>query len=274
MKEMETPYWPPYYKDPSQQRMDKPRSEGLTMVIDKGLGLNAMQDLYDLASAYIDIYKLGFGTCPLYPLHVLQTKLALARTHNVKVMPGGTFFELACAQESVESYLAAIKRIGFNAIEISDGSFPISSEVRRRAISLAADAGFTVYAEFGKKAADFRAEIDSLLQSLEEDLAAGAAYVIVEARESGTVGVFNGKGEPDTAFLLKVAECAGDNAKRLIWEAPQKDQQVALIRTLGLDVNLGNIAPADVLSVETLRRGLRGDTASLVLHGRRSSLCD
>jgi phosphosulfolactate synthase len=274
MKGLEPPDWPLYCKDPSLQRMEKPRSQGLTMVIDKGLGFNAVQDLFDLASAYIDIYKLGFGTCSLYPLHILQTKLALARAHHMKVMPGGTFFELASAHESVESYLAMIKRIGFNAIEISDGCLPVSREKRRRAISLAADAGFTVYAEFGKKAAGFKAEIDSLVETLEEDLAAGAAYVIVEARESGTVGVFNGEGEPDTAFLRSVAEFAGDHAKRLIWEAPHKDQQVALIRTLGLDVNLGNIAPADILSVETLRRGLRGDTASFALQGRSTVICD
>jgi phosphosulfolactate synthase len=274
MKGMEMPYWPKQYEDPSRQRTEKPRSQGLTMVLDKGLGLSAVQDLFELASEFIDIYKLGFGTSVLYPLHILQKKLALARIHNIKVMPGGTFFELALAQSPLEEYVTLIKRIGFNAVEISDGIFPLSREERQQAISLAADAGLTVYTEFGKKTAGFRAEIDSLLQTLDDDLTAGAAYVIVEARESGTVGVFNGQGQLDTSFLRQVAELAGDKAKRLIWEAPQKDQQVALISALGLDVNLGNIAPADVLSVETLRRGLRGDTAYSVLRERSTPVCD
>jgi phosphosulfolactate synthase len=126
----------------------------------------------------------------------------------------------------------------------------------------------TVYTEFGKKAAHFRAERNDLLRTLEQDVRAGASYVIVEARESGTVGVFDCEGMVDHAFVQEIVQAAGDLACRLIWEAPHKEQQVALIRTLGCDVNLGNVAYTDILAVETLRRGLRADTAAL-LEGRR-----
>jgi phosphosulfolactate synthase len=269
-----TPIWPESWSDPSGMRREKPRAEGLTMVIDIGLGLHAFQDMMELSAPYIDLYKLGFGTSLLYPPALLRKKVELAKARDLHIMPGGTLFEVASCHSPVQEYVARVKALGFNAVEISDGTFPISTEQRRRAIALAVDAGLTVYSEFGKKAAHFRAEQEALLQTLEEDLRAGASYVIVEARESGTVGVFNGKGEVDASFLLEVQRNAGELAKRLIWEAPQKDQQVGLIRTLGSDVNLGNISHTDVLSVETLRRGLRGDTACLFSAERRAAWCE
>lgn len=274
MEGFQIPFWPASWKDPSLQRVTKPRSQGLTMIIDKGLGQHAVEDLFALAADYIDITKLGFGTSALYPTDLLKRKIALAKQHNIAIMPGGTFFEVVATLASFESYLAKVKEMGFTAIEISDGTLPIHKEHRRRAISLAAEAGLIVYTEFGKKRADFRVEFDSLLQTLDEDLTAGAAYVIVEARETGTVGVFNTKGELDVSFLRDVKTAAKDLADRLIWEAPQKDQQVALLKTLGLDVNLGNIAPADILSVETLRRGLRGDTSEFVFQERSTLICE
>jgi phosphosulfolactate synthase len=274
MRGNDTPIWPGSWSDPSGKRREKPRAAGLTMVIDKGLGLHAFQDMLELSAPYIDIYKLGFGTSALYPPDILRSKVELAKARQLHVMPGGTFFEVASNHAPVEEYVARVKALGFNAIEISDGTFPISSELRRRAVAAAADAGLTVYTEFGKKAAHFRAEQEALLQTLAEDVQAGAGYVIVEARESGTVGVFDGKGEVDANFLLEVHRSAGSLASRLIWEAPQKDQQVILIRTLGSDVNLGNISHTDVLSVETLRRGLRGDTACLFRPERRAAPCE
>jgi phosphosulfolactate synthase len=274
MRGNEIPFWPDSWADPSCKRPGKPRKKGLTMVIDKGLGLNAFDDILALAADYVDIYKLGFGTSVLYPLDLLKQKVERAKAHGLHIMPGGTFFEIASKQAPFESYLARLRAIGFNSIEISDGTFTISPEARRRAISLAADAGLTVYAEFGKKAVHFRVEAEALLQSMEEDLQAGAGYVIVEARESGTVGLYDAAGQVDPTFLTEVCRLAKGNANRLIWEAPQKDQQVALIQTLGSDVNLGNIAHTDILSVETLRRGLRGDTAAFILQERRSATCE
>ncbi|GED51834.1 phosphosulfolactate synthase [Brevibacillus borstelensis] len=267
------PFWPDGWSDPSRRRQPKPRATGLTMVIDKGMGRAAFYDLMELAAPYIDIYKLGFGTSVLYPGKFLQQKVEEAKTWNLHIMPGGTLFEIALCQSTLEAYIEQVKAIGFNAVEISDGTFPLPADLRKRAISTAADAGLIVYSEFGKKSADFRAEQDELLRTLEADLLAGASYVIVEARESGTVGVFDGKGKVETSFLLDIHKSAGSLADRLIWEAPQKEQQVALIQTLGASVNLGNIAGADVLAVETLRRGLRGDTAAMMAE-RRAATCE
>jgi phosphosulfolactate synthase len=270
----ETPFWPESWIDPSRERPEKPRSHGLTMVIDKGLGLKQFDDLLSVASPYIDVYKLGFGTSVLYPFPLLQQKIELAVAHQLWIMPGGTFYELAQSQAPIESYLARIRALGFNAVEISDGTLPISKEQRYRAISMAKEANLKVFTEFGKKASSFVVDKDSLLETLEADLRAGADYVIVEARESGNVGVFNHSGKVDTCFLRDIVEIAGDRANKLIWEAPKKEQQVVLLETLGLQVNLGNIAPPDVLSVETLRRGLRGDTLSHILAERRKITCE
>jgi len=270
----ESPFWPHSWADPSCQRHGKPRVEGLTMVIDKGLGLYAFEDMLAIAADYVDICKLGFGTSVLYPIDLLRKKIERAKERGVHIMPGGTFFEIAVKQAPVESYLARVKALGFTAIEISDGTFPLSADMRRKAISLAAEAGLTVYAEFGKKDADFRAEADELLATLEQDLRAGAACMIVEARESGTVGLYDEKGQVDPSFLREVSKLAGTNSTRLIWEAPKKEQQVALMQTLGWNVNLGNIAHTDVLAVESLRRGLRADTAPLIFEQRGPAPCE
>lgn len=267
--------WPAEWSDPSQKRTGKPRQQGLTMVIDKGLGFHAFEDVMNVSAPYIDVYKLGFGTSALYPPDLLKRKIALARLHHIHIMPGGTFFEVAYMNDAVERYIATVQSFGFNAIEISDGSFPIDKERRWQAIRRAKQAGLVVFSEFGKKTAGFTATLDALLQTLEEDVAAGADYVIVEARESGNVGVFQANGEVvNQSFLQEVQIAAGENASRLIWEAPRKEQQVALLNILGPHVNLGNVATGEVLSVETLRRGLRGDTAPLIFAERRKARCE
>ncbi|CAM3243220.1 phosphosulfolactate synthase [Brevibacillus invocatus] len=252
---------PADWSDPSGHRCAKTHKSGLTMVIDKGTGLSAFRDSLELAAPYIDICKLGFGTTALYPPDLLQHKLQLAKAYGLHIMPGGTFFEIALRKTTSLSYMKTIAKLGFNAVEISDGTFPLSAQLRREAIVAGVEAGLTVYTEFGKKTALYRAEREELLETLSLDLAAGASHVIVEARESGTVGVFDQEGKFDEHFVLDIVEAAKANRDRLIWEAPQKEQQVSLIQTLGSNVHLGNIAYHDVLSVETLRRGLRGDTA-------------
>ncbi|MCR8995081.1 phosphosulfolactate synthase [Brevibacillus laterosporus] len=272
--EKETAFWPTQWVDPSCTRECKPRHTGITMVIDKGLGLHAMKDLLHTASSYIDIYKLGFGTSVLYPFSVLEEKLTLALSLDIAIMPGGTFFEIAYTQDGIKTYLERIRDAGFNAVEISDGSMPISTQERHDAISMAREMGFRVFSEYGQKASTFRADQEMLLSTLVGDVNAGADYVIVEARESGNVGIYNKQGEIDSEFVRQVIQQASTLATRLIWEAPQKPQQVGLLKTIGLDANLGNIAPADLLSLETLRRGLRGDTAYQVLEDRRRLVCE
>lgn len=274
MRDTGNSFWPTNWLDPSRQRPEKPRSTGLTMVIDKGLGLQAFQDVLDIAAPFIDIYKLGFGTSVLYPLEILKTKIDKAKAHGIDIMPGGTFCEIACTQASFESYLSRVKELGYNAIEISDGTFSFSRKERDRMIDLAAREGLKVFAEFGKKAEGFCAEMEELVSTLQADLQAGASFTIVEARESGTVGIFNRQGEVDDAFLQAVERACGAHRHRLIWEAPRKNQQLALLHTLGLDVNLGNIATGDIMAVETLRRGLRGDTAAKMCAEGRKRACD
>jgi phosphosulfolactate synthase len=267
MLDCDHPFLIANWANPSGYKREKPRDKGLTMVIDKGVGLSAYRDLLEMAAPYIDIYKLGFGTSALYTPTLLKQKLSLAVQNGLHIMPGGTFFEIALRQSSVSTYMQQILHAGFNAVEISDGTFPLSPKQRREAIQAGVDAGLVVYTEFGKKASDYRAERDELLETLCADLEAGASHVIVEARESGTVGIFDKDGRSDDQFVLDIVKGAGHKAGKLIWEAPQKQQQVSLICALGNAVNLGNVGYQDVLSVETLRRGLRGDTAAIMEAG-------
>ena len=271
MQEKPDSFWPAAWIDPSGQRCEKPRTRGLTMVIDKGTGLASYCDLLEMGSPYIDICKLGFGTSALYPPALLRRKLEIAKDYGLQIMPGGTFFEIAKRRSCASEYMKQLLNLGFNAVEISDGTFPLSPSERQEAIVCGVESGLAVFTEFGKKASHFRAERDELLQTLEADLCAGASYVIVEARESGTVGVFDCNGQIDSGFVEEIVQAAGDLRHKLIWEAPQKEQQVFFLQALGNDVNLGNIACADVLSLETLRRGLRGDTAVECDLGRKTS---
>lgn len=273
MLDFNHPFLPAYWANPSGYQREKPRDKGLTMVIDKGVGMNAYRDLLEMAAPYFDIYKLGFGTTALYTHTILKQKLNLAVQHGLHIMPGGTFFEVALRQSSVLDYMNQIVYAGFNAVEISDGTFPLNPKQRREAIMAGVEAGLVVYSEVGKKSSNYRAERDELLETLHADLDAGASHVIVEARESGTVGIFDKDGRADDQFVIDIVRTAGDRASKLIWEAPQKEQQVSLICTLGSDVNLGNVCYQDVLSVETLRRGLRGDTAAIMEAGR-SAPCE
>ncbi|MFF0826945.1 phosphosulfolactate synthase [Brevibacillus sp. NPDC003359] len=268
MLECDQSFLPDSWANPSGQIREKPRAKGLTMVIDKGLGLTAYSDLLALAAPYIDLYKLGFGTIALYPLEILNQKLTLAKQNGVHIMPGGTFFEIAIRHNTIADYMKLIRSLGFTAVEISDGTFPLSFAHRQEAINYALDNDLVVYTEVGKKTAEYRACRDELLETLSFDLHNGASHVIVEARESGTVGVCDGDGKIDDSFVRDIVSAAKEKASRLIWEAPQKDQQVCFIKAIGNDVNLGNIASTDVFSVETLRRGLRGDTALLMERGR------
>lgn len=271
MNETSITQWPEDWIDPSQQRSSKPRHQGLTMVIDKGLGHNAFHDLLETGGPYIDICKLGFGTSALYTPSQLQKKITEAIRHQLYIMPGGTFFEVASQFDSMSGYLQVIQKLGFNAVEISDGTFPIPASKRDEAIRIACDMGLMVCTEYGKKASSFVAELDELIQTVESDIRSGATFVIIEARESGNVGVFNKQGDCDLSFISEVIQAVGPYASRLIWEAPQKEQQVTLLESVGYQVNLGNIAPTDVFSVEALRRGLRADTSSTVIERRLRS---
>lgn len=247
------------------RQQKKPRDRGLTMVIDKGLGLAQLQDLLKVAAPYIDFLKLGFGTSLFYPAELLREKIRLVRSFGIDIFPGGTFLEVACWQGKLELYLQTAKELGYTFIEVSDGTIPLTQEIRTYAIRRARELGLGVLSEVGKKDPQDSLENTVILDQIKRDLEDGAYKVIVEGRESGQgVVIFDSRGalkEKELEFLAGRIERLED----IIWEAPQKHQQQELILRFGPNVNLGNVQPQDVLALEALRVGLRGDTLRATL---------
>lgn len=255
--------WPKALLDPSESRGGKPRSAGLTMVIDKGLGPRAFADLLAVAGPYIDLVKFGFGTSPLYPVPILQDKIALAREAGVAVFPGGTLLEAAIRMNAESDCLETVADIGFDGVEVSDGTIELSRKLRDRLIREATRLGLRVFTEYGKKTPGSRLVLDDLRRTAEADLQCGAEMVTVEARESGIgIGVFDERGGCREEELRSVLS-ALPYGKNLLWEAPLKQQQADLLRIVGPDANIGNVPPEEAIALETLRRGLRSDTFGL-----------
>ncbi|MCH5584172.1 phosphosulfolactate synthase [Shimazuella sp. AN120528] len=243
-------------------RSFKPRANGITMVMDKGLGIGAFKDLLSLAANHIDFIKLGFGTLAITPEEVTRQKLAMAKEYGVHLYPGGTFFEVAYLEKKNNAYLQWLKVLGFEWVEISSGIVDYDQSERQSLIQSAIKEQFHVITEIGKKQAGSTTELSSLVHQFSKDLDAGASYVIVEGRETGeNIGIYNKQGEVDTSYVKQVLQMIDNN--KCIWETPKKGQQVTLMELAGCNVNLGNIAPADALSVEALRQGLRADTLTL-----------
>lgn len=243
----------------------KPRQVGYTMVLDKRLGLNETFDLLELAGDYIDTIKLTFGTSALYPESILREKIKLIRSYGVDVYPGGTLLEIALWQDKLEPFLQCAADLGFTGIEVSDGTLSLSPKARRGAIQKAKAHGFKVVTEVGKKTGP-PLPVLRMQQMIADDLASGADKVIIEGRESGKgVGIFDETGKIKTAEMEALVHDLSDFETVLIWEAPLKSQQVSLIKRFGPNVNLGNIAPEEVLALAALRCGLRGDTFGLCL---------
>ncbi|BCA95951.1 hypothetical protein TUM19329_23120 [Legionella antarctica] len=240
----------------------KPRTEGLTSLLDTGMHLMDTEQLLLMVADYIDIVKLGFGTSKLYPEQLLRQKINLLKSANIHVCPGGTFFEVARRQNKIEDYFKECIRLGFNCVELSDGLLGIPIEEKIHLITKAKSYGFVVLSEVGRKDAkqDSQLSIEDRLIEIREQLNAGAWKIILEARESGTTGLFNTDTSIKTQDFERIITevCAHD----LLFEAPIKHQQVWLINNLGVSVNLANIAPRDVLALEALRVSLRADTIS------------
>lgn len=259
--------WYGVMKFPLDGRSPKPRASGLTMIIDKGLGLKATEDLLHLAADCIDFVKLSFGTSAFYQRELLQRKNALIRSHGVDVYPGGTFFEIAVLQNCFREFLAEAKELGFTALEVSDGTITLDPDQRWEAVATGLAAGFKVVTEVGKKHPADQISQSDITRLIAGDLAAGAFKVIVEGRESGLgVVIYDERGDILTSDLENLIEAVGDPG-RLIWEAPLKKQQQDLIMRFGPNVNLGNVQPEDILALEALRVGLRGDTLRATLAG-------
>lgn len=245
----------------SKKRQEKPRDCGITMVLDKGLGLEMAESLMDISGDYVDYLKFGWGTSIVHDESIIKSKVEMYKAHDITPYTGGTLFELAYMNEKLEEFFARAHELGFEAIEVSDGSTNISHEEKLRCIKKARNDGFEVLSEVGKKdpMLDKELSLDERIGYMQEELDAGSSLVIVEAREGGkNIGIFDGAGkakEDEIDYILD-----NFNAKRILWEAPNKDQQVFFILKLGNDVNLGNISSDDITSLETLRQGLRGDT--------------
>ena len=246
------------------QRPGKPRGEGLTHVIDKGMNLRDIEGLFDTAGQFVDIVKLGWGTS--YVTNNLEKKIALYRSFDTPVVCGGTLFEVVYARERVDDFKRWLVEHRFSHVEISDGTLEIP---RERKLELIADFArdFKVLSEVGSKDPDVVYPPYQWVQWIKEELDAGAWKVITEGRESGTAGIYRPTGEMRTGLIDEIVHeiPVGD----LIFEAPTKASQAWFVKQFGPNVNLGNIPPDEVIPLETLRLGLRGDTLKEVLLAER-----
>ncbi len=237
------------------RRSAKPRATGITHVLDRGLSLRQVDDLVEVAGASVDIVKLGWGTA--LATGNLQPKLRRLRAHDIPVVLGGTLTELAIRQQRVDGLIAWLHELGLRHVEISDGTIALDPQEKRGLIRRLAKE-FTVLSEVGSKDAEEIMAPYRWVEQIEAELDAGAWKVIAEARETGTAGIYRPDGEVRMGLIDEIAHAV--DPAHLLFEAPRKDQQVFFVRRFGADVNLGNIAPDDVLSLETLRLGLRSDT--------------
>lgn len=242
------------------ERDKKPRRTGQTMVMDKGMSVREVEDFLSLAEPHTDIVKLGFGTSYVTPN--LQQKLDVYRAAGIPVYFGGTLFEAFIARNQFDDYLKILDKYKMEYVEVSDGSLEMPHEKKCEYIHQLAK-HVTVLSEVGSKDTEKIIAPYQWIQLMKEELAAGASKVIAEARESGTVGIYRGTGEVRMGLVNEILTQV--DQKVIIWEAPLKAQQVWFIKLLGANVNLGNIAPNDVLPLETLRLGLRADTFQLFL---------
>lgn len=261
--------WEEIIKMPSGGRTAKPRKAGLTMVIDKGIGPVHVGDLIKVCGEYIDVIKLTFGTSAFYEKELLKKKTEMLSRAHVDVMPGGTFLEVAVWQGVLEKYLDKARELGFSAVEVSDGTIEMDRKTRAAAIKRSVGMGFKVISEVGKKDPREVVPISLIHNLVREDLENGAFKVIMEAREAGKgVGIYDSEGnikEEEIDHILAGVE----DPDSLIWEAPLKSQQQFLILRQGLNVNLGNIPPEEVLALEALRQGIRGDTLKKAYQERK-----
>ncbi|HCD67829.1 MAG TPA: phosphosulfolactate synthase [Bacteroidetes bacterium] len=237
------------------QRTTKPRESGLTMVMDKGLSCREAEDFLEVSADKTDILKLGFGTSAVTP--TLQRKIDIYREANIPIYFGGTLFEAYVIRGQFEDYKRLLDKFKMTHAEVSDGSIEISEEEKCGYIrSLAKD--FIVLSEVGSKDAEKIIPPYKWIAMMKAEIEAGAWKVIAEARESGTVGIFRNTGEVRSGLIEEILQHIPLDT--ILWEAPIKTQQVWFMKLYGHNVNLGNIAPNEVIPLETLRLGLRGDT--------------
>src|SRR6187401_3335660 len=243
------------------ERNLKPRTHGITMVMDKGLSVQEAKNFMSVAEPHVDIVKLGFGTAFVTPN--LKEKLEVYRSYDIPVYFGGTLFEAFLVRNQFDEYINVCKEFGVGYMEVSDGSISIPHAEKCGYIEKLTKHGI-VLSEVGSKDAAHIIPPYKWIELMKAELEAGATYVRAEAREAGNVGIYRGTGEVREGLVQEIlTQISGD---KIVWEAPQKAQQLYFIELLGCNVNLGNIAPSEVIPLETMRIGLRADTFHLFLN--------
>ena len=237
------------------ERVAKPRDSGLTMVMDKGLSLRQAEDTISASGQLIDLVKLGFGTSLI--ASDLEPKIKLYHEHGIDVYLGGTLFEAFLVRGQLDDYRKLLDKLGLKTLEVSDGSISLNHDTKCELIrDLARD--YRVLSEVGSKEAGIIIHPNKWKSMMLKELEAGSWKVIAEARESGNVGIYRPNGSAHVSLINKILAAVPKD--KILWEAPIKAQQVWFINLLGANVNLGNISPTDIIPLETLRLGVRGDT--------------
>ena len=249
------------------ERESKPRERGFTMAMDKGLSVREVEDFLEVAGEYVDIVKLGWATSFVTPN--LQRKLDAYKAAGIPTYFGGTLFEAFVVRDQFDDYRRILDKYNMSFAEVSDGSLEMPHDVKCDYIQQLAEQ-VTVLSEVGSKDAEKIIPPYMWIQLMQKELDAGAWKVIGEAREGGNVGLFRSTGEVRSGLVEEILTKIP--FEKILWEAPQKAQQVWFIKLLGANVNLGNIAPSEVIPLETIRLGLRGDTFNHFLNMENSTL--
>ena len=244
-----------FYLSQIPERTIKPRTHGITMVMDKGLSVEEARNFMNASHPHVDMVKLGFGTAYVTPN--LKEKLEVYRSFDVPVYFGGTLFEAFLIRNQFEDYISLCKEYGVSYMEVSDGSITIPHAEKCGYIEKLTKHGI-VLSEVGSKDAAHIIPPYKWIELMKAELSAGSTYVIAEAREAGNVGIYRGTGEVREGLVQEILTQIP--AGKIIWEAPQKAQQLYFLELIGCNVNLGNIAPSEVIPLETMRIGLRGDS--------------
>lgn len=237
------------------ERTVKPRKNGVTMVMDKGISMRQAEDFISTSAEYVDFVKLGFGTSIISKN--VKEKVKLYKDAGMKVYVGGTLFEAFVVRNNFDDYRKYIADLGLDCAEVSDGSIELDHDKKCEYISILSK-DYTVLSEVGSKEEGVIIHPARWIKMMENELKAGAFKVIAEARESGTVGIFHKNGSAHTMLINRIVNKV--KIENIIWETPQKSQQVYFLKLFGCNVNVGNIGVDDVIPLETLRLGLRGDT--------------
>ncbi len=247
------------------ERTAKPRARGITMVMDKGLSIPEAENMLSIGTPHIDIVKLGFGTSFVTPK--LREKIEVYQDANIPIYFGGTLFEAFLVRNQFEEYINIMKDYSINYVEVSDGSITIPHAEKCGYIEKLTKFG-TVLSEVGSKDIAHIIPPYKWIELMRAELEAGSSYVIAEAREAGNVGIYRGTGEVREGLVQEILTQIPE--EKIIWEAPQKEQQLYFIELIGCNVNLGNIAPSEIIPLEAMRVGLRGDTFELYLNNLKS----